>query len=55
MGLNLLTSDSILVPHNHLSEVTTEKMLARQKEIMHKMVEFHDLIPEQRSIELHTK
>lgn len=43
IGLNLMVSDYLLIPHEHLTSITTEHLIARQKTILNEMVEFHNL------------
>ena len=52
IGLNLLSGDSILVPKEYLTEVTTSHIITRQKEIFDKIIEFHSISPKNRSKDL---
>lgn len=52
IGLNILSGDSITVPKEYLAEVTTSNIITRQKEIFDKVVEFHNIYPENRSEDL---
>jgi len=53
-GLNLMLGDYVLIPHKHLTKVTTEHLLVRQKEILKNMYEYHKLVPKSRSKEMHS-
>jgi len=53
IGINLMYSDYVFIPHKHLSNVTTENLIKRQKIIFEKTFEYHNLARKSRGFKEH--